>query len=437
MNLSLLDLDNLDRRGGKEIKVEHYDVIVAGGGLSGVGAAVSAAREGMEVLLVERSGCLGGAISNSLVYPFMKYWETNPEDGSRRYLSAGIFTEMRRRQREKSGNETLDLEPEYLKLALDDMILEAGVSVLFHGTVCAVDTEDRRIRSVDIAAGAGILKVEAGFFIDCTGDGNLFCLAGCDYRLGRESDGLCQPMTTCFRVANVDMEAFSRERDQMQQLYKAYRKEGKLKNPRENILIFPGLGEGILHFNTTRVIRHDPTDVFAVSQAELAGRSQVYEMVRFLKENFKAFAHSMLISVASEIGVRESRKLKGEHILTAEELKNGTKFEDTIALGNYEIDIHNPAGTGTELYYFKPGEYYRIPYRSLVPKEYDNLLVAGRCISADHEAQAAVRIMPICACLGEAAGTAAAIACGTESAARSVDVKLLRRKLAEKGAAID
>ncbi len=415
--------------------MKRYNIVVAGGGLSGVAAAVSAAREGMEVLLVERSGCLGGAIANNLVYPFMKYWETDAK-GGRRFLSAGIFTEMRRRQMEKSGNDTLDLEPEYMKLALDDMILEAGVSVLFHATVCTVEAEGRRLRSVELAAKSALLKVEADFFIDCTGDGNLFCLAGCDYQLGRESDGLCQPMTTCFRMANVDMESFYQEREEMQRLYQEYQKEGKLKNPRENILVFPGMGEGILHFNTTRVIRHDPTDPLDVSRAEMEGRSQVYEMVRFLKEHFKAFAHSMIVSVACEIGVRESRKLKGEHILTAEELKNGTDFEDTVALGNYEIDIHNPAGTGTALYYFKPGEFYRIPYRCLIPRELDNLLVAGRCISADHEAQAAVRIMPICACLGEAAGLAAAMVCKAGCAAGDLDGKQLRQRLAQRGAAV-
>ncbi len=416
--------------------MNHYDLIVAGGGLSGVAAAVSAARDGLRVLLIEKSGSLGGAMSNCLVYPFMKYWEADPEDGSCRFLSAGIFAEMRERQNEKAGGSDDFLKPEYFKFILDDMAVEAGVDVLFHSVIFDAAAQDRRLRTVTVATKSGVMTLEADFFVDCTGDGDLFALAGCEYQLGRESDGLCQPMTTCFRMANVDLEAFSREREEIQRLYKQYREEGKLKNPRENILIFTGLGDGILHFNTTRIIHHDPTDAIDLSKAEMEARRQIYEMTEFLKKNFKSFEKSTLISIASEIGVRESRKLKGAHVLTAEELKNCVAFPDTIALGNYEIDIHNPSGTGTELYYFKPGEHYQIPYRSLLPKEYDNLLAAGRCISATHEAQAAIRIMPICACLGEAAGTAIGLAHDTGKTTHTIDTEALRQRLREKGAVL-
>ena len=416
--------------------MKHYDLIVAGGGLTGVAAAVSAARDGLSVLLIEKSGCLGGAMSNCLVYPFMMYWERDPKSGLRRNLSAGIFTEMRERQAAKARGDADTLEPEYYKFILDDMVIEAGVDVLFHGTIYDIVTQDRKVKSVTAATKSGALTIEADFFADCTGDGELFSMAGCAYQLGRESDGLCQPMTTCFRMANVDLAGFYQERSQIQRLYKQYQEEGKLENPRENVLIFPGLGDGILHFNTTRVIQLDPTDAFDVSRAEMEARRQVYEMVCFLKENFKAFEKSTIVSIACEIGVRESRKLKGEHILTADELKNCVEFEDTIALGNYDIDIHNPSGTGTEIYSFKPGEHYRIPYRSLLPKEYDNLLAAGRCISATHEAQAAIRIMPICACLGEAAGTAIALAHDTGRTTHTIDMGALRQRLREKGAAL-
>ena len=159
-------------------------------------------------------------------------------------------------------------------------------------------------------------------------------------------------------------------------------------------------------------------------------------MFGFLKQ-FEAFNDSFIVSVAADIGVRESRKLKGEHILTADELVKCIKFEDSIALGNYDIDIHNPEGAGTSHYYFKPGEYYSIPYRSLLPKEYDNLLVGGRCISATHEAQASIRIMPICATTGEAAGTAAAVAFNTGKTAKTVDIKQVQALLKKNGAAIE
>ena len=180
----------------------------------------------------------------------------------------------------------------------------------------------------------------------------------------------------------------------------------------------------------------NPTDVFDVTKAEIEARKQVYEIFEFLKENFECFKNSEIVSTASEIGIRESRMIYGEYILTGNDLKNLTMFEDAIALGNYEVDIHNPEGGGTSHYYFKRNEYYSIPYRSLVPKNAENLLVAGRCISVDHEAQAAIRIMPIVCSLGEAAGTATALAYKDECGVCEVNVKLLQKTLEQNGAVI-
>ena len=413
--------------------MKKYNLIVAGGGLSGVAAAVSAARAGLEVLLVEKSGCLGGAMSNCLVYPFMPYW--TEMDGKKEYLSAGIFEEMRKRQNEyETSKSDMNFKPEYFKLVLDDMVNEAKIDVLYHAVIFGVNTDERQIKSVNIALKSGPLPAEADFFVDATGDGDLFAFAGCDYQTGRDNDGLCQPMTTCFRMSGVDVEMYKKERSALQELYKNYRKEGKIENPREDILTFLGIGEGIVHFNTTRIVKLDPTNPFDVSKAESMARKQIHEIVKFLKDNSKAFANSSIISVASDIGVRESRKLKGVHILTAEELKDCTKFEDSIALGNYDIDIHNPSGSGTSHYYFKDGEFYTIPYRSLLPKEFDNMLVAGRCISATHEAQASVRIMPICCCMGEAAGTAIGVAYNSGTNLHNVDVNEVQTILVSNGA---
>ena len=417
--------------------MKHYDVIVAGGGLTGVAAAVSAAREGASVLLVEASGGLGGAMNVNLVYPFMPYF-TKEQDGGIRRLSDGIFTEMRQRQEKYIPPiSNTRFNPDSFQLLLDEMCREAGVEVLFHVTLCGANVEGRTVKSVLLATKAGLMEATADSYIDATGDGDLMAFAGCDFQLGREQDGLCQPMTTCFRMCNVDVEAFKEDRPRLQALYKQLQEEGKLRNPRENILVFFGLGEGIVHFNTTRVVKLDPTDPFDVSRAEMEARKQIFEMYTFLRENCEACKAAALCNTAVSIGVRESRKLKGEHILTAQELKDCTRFPDSIALGNYDIDIHNPEGAGTSHYYFPAGQYYTIPYRSLLPKELDNLLVAGRCISATHEAQASVRIMPICATMGEAAGVAAAVAKQTGTCVHDVEVALVQQKLREKGAAID
>ena len=408
--------------------MKKYDLIVVGGGIAGVGAAVSAAREGLHVLLLEKNGCLGGAMSNSLVFPFMMH-AVKGENG--KLTSAGIFTEMKERRKQYN-----DRSWETYKFVFDEMTTEAGVEVLFHVRAFEAVTQDRVIKSVKVSTKSGVMEFFADFFIDATGDGELIAMTGCDFQLGRESDGYCQPMTTCFRLAGVDLKKFEEDSPRLQEAYKDCQKQGKIQNPRENILVFTGLGDGILHLNTTRIVKHNPTDPYDVSRAEMAARRQVYEMVDFLKSHSTAFEKASLVSIASEIGVRESRKLKGVHILTEAELRECYEFEDTIALGNYEIDIHNPTGTGTYIYEFPDGAYYRIPYRCLLPKEYDNMLVAGRCLSAEHVAHSAVRIMPICACLGEAAGTAIAIAKKTNANAHTVDISALRARLLEKGAAL-
>lgn len=423
--------------------MKHYDLLVAGGGLTGVCAAVSAAREGLSVLLIEKSGCLGGAISNNLVYPFINYWTFPPETGNQYYLNAGIFAEIRKREYEyrTACNEPEErpeylFKPEYYKFILDDIVTDAGVDVLFHSTLFKAKTEGRSVQEISIVTPSGELSLSADFFIDATGNGDLIALTDCDYQLGRESDGLCQPMTTCFRMSGVDIEQFKKEHQHLNELYQEQQRIGKIKNPRENILVFYGIGKDILHFNTTRIIKLNPTDAFDVSRAEIEARRQVYEMVHFLKENSTAFERATIINIANEIGVRESRKLKGVHILNQEELKDMVDFEDAIAVGNYDIDIHNPAGTGTSHYYFKGGEYYKIPYRSLLPKEYDNLLTAGRCISVTHEAQASIRVMPICACTGQAAGTAIAVAKNNGTNTHTVNIKEVQKILEENGAVI-
>ena len=417
-----------------------YNLVVAGGGLTGVAAAVSAAREGMSVLLVEKSGCLGGAASNCLVYPFMPYWTKLPGSKAgenKKYLSQGIFKEIKERNdKYVSDCNEKEFNSEYLKIVLDDMTAQAGVEVLFHSVVYGVKTSGRQITAVEITSKGQNIIAQADFFVDATGDGDLFYLAGCDYQLGRDSDGFCQPMTTCFRMSGVDLDLFTEDRPRLQQLYKEKQAKGELINPREDILVFFGVGEDVLHFNSTRVVKLDPTNPFEISRAEVLARRQIHELISFLKENSKAFDESALISIAVNIGVRESRKLKGMHVLTADELIACTHFDDSIALGNYDIDIHSPTGTGTSHRYFAEGEYYTIPYRSLLPKEYDNLFVAGRCISATHEAQASVRIMPICCCLGEAADTAAAIAFNSGKNAHTVDVKAVQNKLTANGAVL-
>lgn len=411
--------------------MKQYDVIVVGGGFSGAAAAIAAARRGMEVLLIEKSNCFGGAAVNCLVNPFMYYWTNDPATKKPIYLCNGIFREILTEltaMKAMPENSSVFHE-EYLKLILQRMILKENVHVLFHTYLTGVRMDNGKVKSVLVSNKEGPGEYAARYFIDCTGDGDLAVLAGYPYHLGREKDHLCQPMTLCFRVAGVDLKAFEKSYDSINPLYQQFQREGKIKNPRENILVFENVVDGVLHFNSTRIVRKNPVSGEEKTQAELEAREQVFELFHFLRENIDGFQHSQLLSTAMEIGVRESRMIEGEYLLTQEDLMACTKFEDGVVCGNYDIDIHNPEGSGTSHYYFKDGEYYTIPYRCLVPKGSRNLLVAGRCISSTHEAQASYRIMPICCCLGEAAGIAAAF-CGNSAAdVMDIDIPRYREEL--------
>ena len=411
-----------------------WDLIVVGGGMTGVAAAVCARRLGLSVLILEKAGFLGGAAGTCLINPFMRYYTT--VDGKRFDLSRGFFTEMHNLMTEagsmKEGHGE-DIHEEYLKLVMDRLVTREGVDVLFHAMLCGVEKEGETLTAVKVASKAGVLTFRAKYFIDSTGDGDLAMTAGCPFRLGRD-DGLCQPMTLCFRIGNVDLAKYQENRPLMQELYKKFQQEGKITNPRENVLIFNTLVDGVLHFNTTRVVKHNPTDPLDVTRAEMIAREQMFEMYHFLRDNVPGFENSQLLYSAGEIGVRESRMIVGEYVLNETDLKNCVKFEDSIAAGNYDIDIHSPDGSGTSHYYFPEGTWYTIPYRCLLPKNADNLLVAGRCISTTHEAQASIRIMPIVTTLGEAAGVAAAVACKAGVNVKQADVQAIREQLAKEGA---
>ena len=412
-----------------------YDLIVVGGGFSGVAAAIAAARQGMDVLLVEKGNCFGGAAVNCLVNPFMCYWTHDPKTKEKVYLSNGIFREILSELKAIGGlaENGCMFDEEYLKIVLQRMVLKEGISVLFHSYLTGVKMEDGLLKGIIVANKEGNQEYDARYFIDTTGDGDLAVLAGYPYQLGRPDDHLCQPMTLCFRVAGVDLEKFEKNRSKINPLYQQFQREGKIKNIREDVLFFHNMINGVLHFNSTRIVKKNPVNALEKTQAELEVREQVLELFNFLKENIDGFQNSQLLSTAMEIGVRESRMIQGEYVLTQEDLVSCTKFEDGVVCANYDIDIHNPEGSGTSHYYFKDGEYYTVPYRSLCPKGSRNLLVAGRCISSTHEAQASYRIMPICCCLGEAAGAAIDVCGKKDSDVKNIDMSAYQSYLKEHG----
>ena len=407
--------------------MKKYDVAVIGGGFAGVAAALAAAREGASVIIVEKSNCLGGAAVNCLVNPFMPYFTKS--NGTTIALSAGIFKTINERMKARHALCGISFLEEELKYILNEMVSEANIDLLFHAYLCRAQKDGPRVRSVTVATRGGEMIVNADYFVDATGDAQLAYLAGCPTVLGREQDHLCQPMTLCFRLGNVNVEKFLASCEKLNREYKKAQAAGELINPREDILVFKTPVSNVLHFNTTRVVKKNPTVPEEITEAEVIARRQVYEIYDFIKRHADGLENSFLMMTAAEIGVRESRMIIGDYVLTESDCKRLTKFEDAIAACNYDIDIHNPEGSGTSHYFFPEGEYYTIPYRSLIPKDADNMLVAGRCISSDHGAQASYRIMPTVCCIGEAAGTAVGLASKEGRSMRDVDIRKLQQNL--------
>lgn len=420
---------------------QSYDLVIAGGGFTGVAASVAAAREGLSVLILEKNGYLGGAACMNYVNPFMRYYmRSHDENGEHkgRNVNAGIFSMILDRLDEMGGlhKNKVTFNEEYIKILFDRLVRENGIDLLLHTYVIGAKTENGIVKSVEFVNKSGKGSVSARYFIDSSGDGDLAVYAGCDYQLGRESDALCQPMTLCFRIANVDRSKFFAKgvQEKATELYNKLQAEGKIKNPREDILTFTHMADGVVHFNSTRIIKHNPTNTEDLTDAEMNAREQMLELYHFMKENVDGFENSTLLASAPNIGIRESRMIKGRYVMCADDIKNCSKFYDSIAQGNYEIDIHNPDGSGTEHYKLKDGEYYTIPYRALMPEMIDNLLVAGRCISSTHEAQAAYRIIPICTCIGEGAGMAIALAAKNNSKTEDIDINELHSMMDKVGA---
>ena len=410
------------------------DVVVCGSGPGGFAAAVAAAESGADTLLIEHYGFLGGMMTAGLVNPFMNY-----HAGGVR-INAGLFQRFTDTMTERGAyglhpHGKTAFDPEVAKLVLDEMVLAAGVRLRLHSTVCGALVQDGVVKRVAICGKSGLEAVEGHIFVDATGDADLSWYAGATIEKGRPEDGFAQPMTTKFRMAGVD-ESRMPDRAAINELFVAAKDAGELENPRENCLWFFTTRSGEIHFNTTRVVKHDSTNAAELTAAEIEGRRQVGQMVSWLRAKVPGFENAWLSTVASQIGIRESRRVMGDYVLTEEDVLQARKFEDGIARGSYPVDIHNPAGTGTVIKHLPPGEAYDIPYRCLCPLGFSNMLVAGRPISSDHAAHSSHRVMPIAFCNGEAAGVAAGLAVRDGADIRGISVDELRQTLANRGASV-
>ncbi len=416
------------------------DVVVAGAGSAGIAAAIAAARSGCRVTLIDPAGFPGGTLVSGI--PLL-----GCHDGKRQVVR-GFFHEMIERLAARGGcdgdprsvNE-IKVDPEKLKVLLIEMLAEAGVMLRLHTLLVGVVREDERVRFVIVEGKGGRRALAARFFVDATGDADLAALAGVPCEVGRQLDGLTQPASLVFSVAHVDVarfEAWGGARRMDAHWAEVSAREG-MRNPRRSHVFGTIVGSrpGEMMFNVTRVLDCDGADSVSLSRAELEGRLQAWEFLdRFLRPHVPGFEHSYIATTAAKIGVRETRRIVGHYVLTRDDIWDFVKFPDAINYGAYPIDIHSPTGGEIEIPrdHFYGGRHWTIPYRSLVPVGVDNLLVAGRCLSATHEALAAVRCMPNTLGMGEAAGLAVGLALQTDCAAVDIDVTNLQAVLRSHGA---
>lgn len=419
--------------------IAECDVLVVGGGPGGIGAAVSAARNGAKTILVERFGSFGGTwtagiLSAIMPFPYVK----------------GIFGEVIAGWRELGGwhqgewgahagwGAAGSYDSEVAKVALDRLVVNAGVTPLFFAQAAGVIREGSRVRGVIIESKEGRGVIFAKMVIDSSGDGDVSVMAGVPSDKGREEDGAVQPMTMIFKMTGVDSDKVYKAKEADPDFAKAWqaaKARGEVTVPREDVLSSPNPKPGEWNFNTTRIVGKDGTKLRDVTDAMIEGRRQVAEVAAFLRKNIPGFENAVVSETAPHIGVRETRRIRGDYTVTADDIVKVTPFEDCIARGDWFIDIHSPTGEGTVRIHPPAGKWYEIPYRTIRAQGVDNLLVASRCIDSSHEAHAAIRITPQVMAIGEAAGAAAALCVkqGLKST-RDLDVKLLRETLRKQGA---
>jgi len=421
-----------------EVNVDSsWDVVVVGGGPAGCAAAIAASREGAKTLLIEASGQLGGMGSIGMVPTWSPF--SDGEQIIYRGLALKILEESKKGVPHEKPDATqwVSINPEHLMTVYDRLVTESGARVLFFSRLCAVQMSDKHtVDAVVVANKTGITAFRAKVFIDATGDGDLAAFAGATYQRGYNDKGDNQLSSLCFAIGNVDSYAYihgthiDTNGDEKSPLFKAVA-SGRypLVDAYANCRF---CGPGVVQFNAGH-INVDTMDPWAVSDAMMLGRQKAQQYLEALREfSPQAFANAFIVKTAGVLGVRDSRRIEGDYMLTGDDWRARRSFADEIGRNCYYMDIHGQSGKPAR---YKKGESHGIPYRCLTPKSLTNVITAGRCISADSQIYGSVRIMPCCLVTGEAAGMAAQQAI-TESRGdvHRINVTHLREKLRQRGA---
>ena len=467
----------------KEVSVRYKtDIAVVGGGVAGCGAAIAAAREGKKVLLIEQSGCLGGLATNGHVSPFDA---TNDRSGRPFGGIAQEIIEGMEKAQKAYGVPTSVIKregPHLFKWVLLNMAVDAGVDILFHATLIEPVMNNDTIDYLIISTKSGLEAVQAKVYVDASGDGDLFAGAGEEFIIGSEQNSLdilkennldrmhfeegaegiireehkvkcdVQPVSIMFTMGNVDLdkkpsqynnrllkfEDLGIDKEEFKKLpywgTPGFEENGDLiPLPQGRILISRTGRPNEILVNISRILGVNATDAVELTNAEIKAQKQVMYLVDFLKRYVPGFEDSFLVESGNVLGVRESRRLIGQYVLSGDDAIRCRQFEDNIACGSYMIDIHDPQGRRKALGGEIDGNCYGIPYGSICPKRVTNLLACGRCISVDHVAHASTRIQGTCVMTGQAAGTAAAQALLDNVSVQELDVKAVVNRLMKNG----
>lgn len=425
----------------KEIPIKlEVDVLVVGGGPAGFSAAVNAARQGARTMLIEQSGSVGGVATSGL----MSHWtgETN----------GGFYEEILSRSGHmeegssmgKHGHFRQIINHERLKTVMLEMLQEAGAIVQLYTFASAPIMEGKTIKGVITESKSGREAIMAGIVIDASGDGDIAARAGAPHYLGREYDGKMQPMTIMLQVAGVDTSQVRYVHgfedtyelpsgEDIQRLGRQY-----IPYPAGHVLIYPSPLPGIVTLNMTNCVKVNGTKAEDLTLATVTCRSQIEPILRFLREKVLGFAECFVINSSAQIGVRETRHFMGETTINEQDIMVARVFDDwAVANVHFNFDVHNMSGAGLDetgvQKHFKQKKGYTIPYGCFVPKEVDNLMLAGRNISGTHMAHSSFRVMPICANMGQSVGVAAALCTANGWLPRELDVKTLQNRMIQLG----
>lgn len=443
------------------MKETTYEVIIVGGGTAGVIAALASARSGAKTLLLEESTNFGGTNTKALVGPLTSFKGEKND-----FIVGGIPLEIIDELESIGASKGAIPDPigfAYSLTPVDFSMLkiiqglkltnEANLSYRLREMVIAVEREAERVTGVKTIDNQGQEHLYYGeIIIDATGDADVVAKASESYEYGREGDRLTQPMSLIFSLENVDFEQIKKDIAADKENFVLSAEENKnylavsgyfnevaaavakedFPVMRDRLLFFEGLHEGEVYCNTTRIVNKNSLSSQEYAEAYGIGIKQVYELWQWMRTNILAFKESFIGQVG-ELGIRETRRIKGHKTLTVEDILNGRRQEKSIALGAYPIDIHSPEGEGMNFFEEKTVKNYEIDLAMVVPKGLDNVMVAGRAISASHEAHASSRVSATCMAIGQATGVIAALAVKEQCLIEELNYQKIKMAIEEIG----